>query len=302
MGCESSTVCVKETPKVKSTPQKESLPQEMSAQELENYKLHRRFDRMGRLVGDLQMKKLMSSHVMIIGLGGVGSWVAESIVRSGVGQVTLVDFDEICVTNFNRQLHALQGLVGSQKSDVLAARMRQINPQAEIVSIPRFYNADHAQEIFAVRPDFVVDAIDNITAKCHLLAYCKREGIPVVCSTGSGGRLDPSHIRMTDLAFTQVDPLARQVRRILREQYGFPSDEKASFGISAVYSDEPPRAPVELHYDGGKGFRCVCPQGDNPYFNCDNRNVILGNASFVTGAFGLHCASWIVRQIIKDCE
>ena len=302
MSCESTTVCVKKTSKSESSPLSGGIPQEMSPQELESYKLHRRFDRMGRLVGDLKMKKLMSAHVMIIGLGGVGSWVAESIVRSGVGKVTLVDFDEICVTNFNRQLHALQGLVGSQKSDVLAARMKQINPQAEIVSIPLFYNADHAQEIFTVRPDFVVDAIDNITAKCHLLAYCKKEGIPVVCSTGSGGRLDPSHIRMTDLAFTQVDPLARQVRRILREQYGFSSDEKTPFGIPAVYSDEPPRAPVELHYDGGKGFRCVCPQGDNPYFNCDNRNLILGNASFVTGAFGLHCASWIVRQIIEGSE
>ena len=302
MSCESSTVCVKKGSGSESFNSSKPEPQEMSAQEFENYKLHRRFDRMGRLVGDLKMKKLMDSHVMIIGLGGVGSWVAESIARSGVGRMTLVDFDEICVTNFNRQIHALQGLVGSQKSDVLAARMRQINPQAEIVSIPKFYNADYAREIFATRPDYVVDAIDNITAKCHLLAYCKAEGIPVVCSTGSGGRLDPSRIRMTDLAFTQVDPLARQVRRILREQYGFTSDEKTPFGIPAVYSDEPPMAPVELHYDGGKGFRCVCPQGDNPYFNCDNRNVILGNASFVTGAFGLHCASWIVREIIGESK
>src|SRR5690606_38715224 len=132
--------------------------------------LHRRFDRMGRLVGDLKMKRLMESHVMIIGLGGVGSWASESIVRSGVGEVTLVDFDEICVTNFNRQLHALQGLVGSQKSEVMANRMKQINPQAKIHSIPVFYNSDNQSEVFVQRPDYVIDAIDNVTAKCHLLS------------------------------------------------------------------------------------------------------------------------------------
>ena len=171
-----------------------------SEAELENYKLHRRFDRMGRLVGDQKMKRLMESHVMVIGLGGVGSWAAESLVRSGVGEVTLIDFDEICITNFNRQVHALQGLVGSKKADVMAARMKQINPQAKIHAVPKFYNADHCAEIFGQgrRPDYVVDAIDNVTAKCHLLAYCKKENIPVICSTGSGGRMDPTRIKVTD--------------------------------------------------------------------------------------------------------
>lgn len=269
----------------------------MTGKELETYKLHRRFDRIGRLLGDQKMSRLMQSHVTIIGLGGVGSWAAESIARSGVGKITIVDFDEICITNFNRQLHALQGLVGSQKSEVMAARLRQINPQSIIHSIPKFYNADHCTEIFSNRPDYVIDAIDNITAKCHLLAYCRNEKIPVVTSTGSGGRTDPAQIKETDLAFTQVDPLAREVRRILREKYEFPVEEKKSFGIPAIYSIEPPSPPQDLHYDGGKGFRCVCPQGDNPYFNCDNRNLILGNASFVTGTFGLFCASVVIRGL-----
>jgi tRNA threonylcarbamoyladenosine dehydratase len=274
--------------------------QTMTDEELENYKLHRRFDRMGRLVGDTKMKKLMDSHVMIIGLGGVGSWAAESIVRSGVGEVSLVDFDEICITNFNRQLHALQGMVGSQKSDVMAARMKQINPQAKIHSITKFYNSDYSDEIFVKRPDYVIDAIDNVTAKCHLLAYCKKENIPVVCATGSGGRMDPSQVKIADLAHTQNDPLAREIRRILRERYGFPTEEKKPFGIKAVFSPETYSAPEELKYDGGKGFRCVCPQGDNPYFNCDNRNLILGNASFVTGTFGLFCASIVVRDLTSE--
>jgi tRNA A37 threonylcarbamoyladenosine dehydratase len=272
----------------------------MTEAELENYRLHRRFDRMGRLIGDHGMKTLMDSHVLIVGLGGVGSWAAESVVRSGVGRVTLVDFDEICVTNFNRQLPALQGLVGTPKALVMADRMRLINPKAEVRPLVKFYNAEHAPEIFEFRPDFVIDAIDNVTAKCHLLAHCKSERIPVVTSTGSGGRMDPTQIKITDLASTTVDPLAREIRRILREKHGFPTEEKAPFGIPAVYSTEGWSEPEELHYDGGKGFRCVCPQGENPYFQCDNRNLILGNTSFVTGTFGFFAASVAIRGLLSD--
>jgi tRNA A37 threonylcarbamoyladenosine dehydratase len=270
---------------------------EMTSTELENYKLHRRFDRMGRLIGDDKMKRLMDSHVMIIGLGGVGSWAAESILRSGVGEVTIVDFDEICITNFNRQLHALQGLVGQQKADVLAERFRKINPQAQVNAIAKFYNFESSAEIFARRPDYVIDAIDNVTAKCHLLNHCRSEKIPVICSAGSGGRLDPLKIQVKDLAVTEHDPLARAIRRILREKYAFP--EKGEFGIPTVFSTEPATKPEELTYDGGKGFRCVCPQGDNEYFNCDNRNLILGNAGFVTATFGNVAASVVVRKLIE---
>lgn len=275
--------------------------------DLETYTLHRRFDRMGRLIGDQKMKRLMNSHVMIIGLGGVGSWAAESIVRSGVGRVTLVDFDEICITNFNRQLHALQGLVGQDKAQVMGERMRKINPQARIEVISLFYNANHCAEIFGLdsdhhpqnRPDYVIDAIDNVTAKCHLLHFCHSHKIPMITSTGSGGRMDPTQIRIADLGKTEVDPLARSIRRILREKYEFPQEEGATFGISAVYSVEPPQPPEELTYDGGKGFRCVCPQGQNEFFNCDNRNLILGNASFITGTFGLFCASHVIQSLTQ---
>lgn len=269
-----------------------------TTEELENYKLHRRFDRIGRLIGDPSMQKLLQSHVMVIGLGGVGSWAAEMLVRSGVGKLTIVDFDEVCVTNFNRQLHALQGAVGTQKADAVAERLRKINPSCEIIPIKRFFNADSRDEIFATRPDFVIDAIDSITPKCMLIAYCRDEKIPLVVSTGSAGRLDPTRIRMSDLGTTEIDPLAKAVRRILRQQYGFP--EKGEFGIAAVFSPEPPREPEELKYDNGKGFKCVCPQGDNGFFNCDNRNIIMGSAGFVTSAFGMACASHVVRELISD--
>lgn len=265
--------------------------------ELEEYRLHRRFDRIGRLIGDHSMKALMNSHVMILGMGGVGSWAAESIARSGVGKITLVDFDEICITNANRQLHALTGLVGTQKTDAMAERIKKINPAVEVISCTQFYSKKNSEEILSGQPDFVIDAIDNITAKCHLISTCRELHIPIIVATGSAGRMNPLSIQVKDLAETEKDPLARNVRRILREQYGFP--EKGKFGVLAVYSTEDVLEPFELHYDGGKGFRCVCPQGqDNPH-SCDQRSIILGSASFVTGTFGLVCASQAVQTLLQ---
>lgn len=264
------------------------------------YVLHRRFDRMGRLVGDDIMKKLFSTHVMVIGLGGVGSWCAESLARSGVGRITLIDFDEICITNTNRQLHAVQGMVGRKKSDVMAERLKKINPQMQVEALPMFYNAENSEKILGLKPDFIVDAIDNLTAKCHLLASCKNQNIKIITSAGSAAKLDPLKVRLTDLALTSMDPMAAQVRKILRNKYDFPEGPlNKTFGIPCVYSEEPPMEPVELKYDKGTGFKCVCPQGQNNLHSCEHRNVIYGTASFVTGAFGLTMASWVVRQIVQ---
>lgn len=261
----------------------------------DNYTLHRRFDRMGRLVGDDNMKKLFNSHVMVIGLGGVGSWAAESLARSGVGKLTIIDHDEICITNANRQLHALQGLVGKKKAEVMAERLRKINPQAKIEALPMFYNKETSEQILALKPDYILDAIDNLTAKTYLLSQCRDLGIKVITSGGASAKMDPTRIKITDLAKTEIDPLSHTVRKILRQDYNFPRTK--FFDIPCVFSDEIPMEPVELHYDLGQGFKCVCPQmQDNPH-GCLHRNVIYGTSSFVTGAFGLAMASWVVRQI-----
>jgi len=264
------------------------------------YRLHRRFDRIGRLVGDGAMEQLYAAHVMVIGLGGVGSFAVEALARSGIGTLSLVDFDRVCVTNTNRQLQAVATSVAKPKATMLAERVRAINPQATSHALPLFYSAKSCDEILGAAvagraPDFVVDAIDNVTAKCHLLATCKQRGIRVVSSTGASGRMDPTQIRVVDLAETAVDPLADAVRRALRQKYDFPS--KGPFGIPAVYSTEPPAVPRELHYDGGDGFRCVCPGGTNEFHSCEERRVIYGTAGFVTGAFGLACASVVVKSI-----
>jgi tRNA threonylcarbamoyladenosine dehydratase len=266
--------------------------------ETSTYKLHRRFDRMGRLIGDPGMEKLFASHVMVIGLGGVGSWAAESLARSGVGKLTIVDFDLICVTNANRQLHALRGTTGKQKAAVMADRLRLINPRCEVVAEPVFYNSDSSAALFAVRPDLVIDAIDNLAAKTHLIATCRAQNIPLVVSGGASGRMDPTQIRVADLNAVVHDPFIAATRKLLRKTHGFPHADKEPWNIAAVHSLEAPQDPVELHYDNGEGFRCVCPHGGNDLHGCMHRNVIYGTASFVTGAFGLACASAAVRTLL----
>jgi tRNA A37 threonylcarbamoyladenosine dehydratase len=203
------------------------------------YRLHRRFDRMGRLVGDAKMERLFASHVVVIGLGGVGSFAAESLLRSGVGRLTLVDFDRVCVTNSNRQLQAMRGTVGKLKAQVLADRLSLINPQAQLEVVPRFYDAATSELILSrqPRPDFVIDAIDNITAKCHLIAACKERALPLVSSTGAAGRCDPTALRIGDLAETRIDPLAQEVRKILRTKYGFPRKDHSESIPSIPLSD-----------------------------------------------------------------
>ena len=257
--------------------------------------LHRRFDRMARLVGDDAMARLHRARVMVAGLGGVGSFVAESLARSGVGNLALVDFDKVCATNTNRQLQAMKGEIGKPKADVLADRLARVNPQANITTQRTFYDEETAESLFAWAPDFVVDAIDNVTAKCHLLAESRRRDLPVVCSTGAAGRIDPTCIRIADLAETSVDPLASAVRKVMRKRFGFPAE--GSFGIPAVFSVEPAAQPLALAYDGGEGFRCVCPGSKDSPHSCEQRSVIYGTASFVTGVFGLYCASIVVRQL-----
>lgn len=275
----------------------QSNPQSQSAQPEDTYMLHRRFDRMGRLVGDDNMKTLFNTHVMVLGLGGVGSWAAESLARSGVGKITLVDHDEICITNANRQLHALQGLVGQKKALVMAERLKKINPQAQVEGLPLFYNQETSEQILSSKPDYVLDAIDNLTAKTYLLNQCRLQNLKVITSGGASAKMDPTKIKIIDLAQTYVDPLSHSVRKILRQEYNFPREK--FFGIPCVFSDEPPMEPIELKYDLGQGFKCVCPQGQFDPHSCLHRSVIYGTASFVTGAFGLAMASWVVRDITQ---
>lgn len=263
----------------------------------EEYRLLRQFDRMARLVGDSAMDRFHRASVTVIGLGGVGSFAAESLARTGIGRLVLVDFDDVCVTNTNRQLHALRGNVGRSKTEVMAERLRRVNPRAEIVEKKLPYSAETSRELLDDRVDIVLDATDHLTAKCHLIAECRRRFLPLVSSMGAAARWDPTRIRVADLAVTHTDAMAFHIRKILRQKYNFPSI--GPWGIAAVFSEEHAQEPHEVGYDAGMGFRCVCPQGENDFLTCERRARIDGSASFVTGAFGLSAASTIVQWLAR---
>lgn len=265
----------------------------------EAYRLHRRFDRFARLTGDQGMERLMNSFVIVFGLGGVGSYAAEALCRSGIGKLRIVDFDDVCVTNTNRQLHALKGNIGKPKSSLTADRLRLINPMADIDDRQVFYQAETSESLLDGNPDYVIDAIDQFTAKCHLLATCKARGIPVISSMGAAGRMDPTRIQVTDLNRTHHDKMALNVRQILREKYAFPRG-RAKWGIPAVFSDEEMILPKPLGYESETGFRCVCPKGQNGLLSCDRRARIDGSASFVTGTFGMVMASEAVKGLLDQ--
>lgn len=267
--------------------------------ETRGYRLHRRFDRIGRLVGDENMAKLFGSHVMVLGQGGVGSWSAEALARSGVGRITLVDFDVVCVTNANRQVHALRGATGTPKVELMAERLRSIHPGCKVNALQIFYNHETSDEILAHQPDLLIDAIDNLSAKAHLIASAKAREIPIVVSGGASGRMDPTAIRNADMAKVRDDPFLAATRKILRQRHDFPAAPK-TWDIPAIYSLEPCASPHTLSYDQGQGFRCVCPQGQDSPHGCDSRNVIYGTAGFVTGSFGFALASVAVSTLLSD--
>lgn len=269
---------------------------EYGARSMENgWKLHRRWDRAGRLLGEDAMETLAGKHVVVFGLGGVGSFTAEALARTAIGKLTVVDFDRVCGTNTNRQLHTMKGTYGKYKSDLIAERCSLISPETHVIGRRAFYHEEMSDNLLPEGVDYVVDAIDNITAKVHLLATCLKRGIPVVSCMGAAGKLDPSQVKIEDLGKTHTDPLARAVRKILHKNYGI--DTTKNVGIKAVFSAETRHEPQSLSYDGTAGFMCICPTKGNNLHGCETRNLIEGTVSFVTGSFGLMAASVVVRDL-----
>jgi tRNA threonylcarbamoyladenosine dehydratase len=255
---------------------------------------HRRFDRTARLLGDEGFGRLARSTVSVFGVGGVGSFAAEALVRSGVGRLILVDFDRICVTNVNRQLHAMKGTLGKSKVEVMAERLRLINPDATIEARPEFYGAETSARLLVPEPDVVIDAIDNVAAKMHLITTCVRDRLRIVSAMGAAARLDPTQIRIADLSETRIDPFARDLRKNLRRKHGL--DCTRHVGVWAVYSEEPPLAPQALAYDDG-AFRCVCPGGHNGVNDCEHKHRVEGSVAFVPSVFGMTMASVAVKLL-----
>lgn len=201
----------------------------------------RRFGALARLFGDAAALALARAHVVVVGLGGVGSWTAEALARSGVGELTLVDLDHVSESNVNRQIHALQSTIGAPKGDVMAARIRDISPGCRVRFVDDFVSPDNVARLLTDDAAIVVDAIDRASAKAALIAHCvAREQALVVCGA-AGGRTDPLRLSRGDLSRTRGDALLASVRSRLRRHHGFARDARA-FGVQAIWSDEPPRA------------------------------------------------------------
>lgn len=254
-------------------------------------KLHR-FSRSQLLIGRHGLECLHGKHVMICGIGGVGSYAAEAIGRSGVGRITLVDFDDICLTNVNRQLHAMSSTVGQAKVEAMAARLRDINPDAEIVPVREFFSADNADRQLSERPDYVLDAIDHFTAKTALIINCRERDIPVISSMGAANKLDPTKIHVADISATRNCRMARSMRKILRQN-------GISSGVEVVYSTEEHRE-LDPASSTACGTSCICPNRDEQVFKCEHRRVILGSISFIPSIFGLTMAGTVVNKLLDN--
>lgn len=250
-----------------------------------------RFGGVGRLLGREALRRLAAAHVCVVGVGGVGSWVVEGLARSGVGALTLVDLDDVCVTNVNRQLPALEGQIGRPKVTVLAERVRLINPECRVEVAQEFFTASSAERLLAPRRDFIVDAIDGMSHKALLIARGHERGVPVLTVGAAGGRRDATKIHAGDIG-EAGDELLRQVRKKLRRDHGFSAGPRKGIcrmGVRCVWSSEPPVFPW------ADGTCAAKPEpGSTLTLDCETG---LGTAVFVTGTFGLMAAGEVVRAL-----
>ncbi len=250
-----------------------------------------RFSGLARLYGTPALHLLRRAHVCVIGVGGVGSWTVEALARSGLGALTLIDLDDVCITNVNRQLPALDGTVGRPKIAVLAERMRLIHPACQLTLVPEFVTADNLPRLLLGPYDAIVDGVDRTGIKAAIVAHGQRVGQPVITVGGAGGRRDPTAVRVSDLAFSVGDLLLKGLRKRLRRDYGFPKGEGQPFGVTSVYSAEPQVFPwadgtCRAEAEPGSSLRLDCAAG-------------FGAASFVTGAFGFAAAAAVVQQLTR---
>ena len=247
-----------------------------------------RFAGTQRLYGTNELDILRNAHVCVIGIGGVGSWAVEALARSGVGKLTLIDMDDVCVTNVNRQIHAMTGTIGKSKIEVMAERVKLINPDCEVNLIDDFITETNVSEYLTQEFDYVLDAIDSIKPKAALLAFCKRNKIKVITTGGAGGQTDPTQIQIADLTKTIQDPLAAKLRNNLKRYYHFSKTRK--FGIDCVFSTE------QLKYPQPDGSVCATKSSAEGSKRMDCANG-FGASTVVTATFGFVAVSRIIAKL-----
>ena len=245
------------------------------------------FTRTELLIGTHGLEKLRQSTVMIFGVGGVGSYTVEALARAAVGHLILVDFDEISVTNLNRQIHALHSTIGEAKVEVMKRRILEINPEAMVETLREFYSAVNAERLLDRELDYVVDAIDTVSSKVNLAKECLLRKIPLISSMGAGNRLTAENYRVTDISKTSGDPLAKAMRKLLRQ-------EGITTGVKVVFSPDLPLTPLTMNSDAKNDS--LCPS--------DNEIIIEkrqtpGSISFVPSVVGLLIAGEVVRDLLQ---
>lgn len=249
-----------------------------------------RFSGIKRLYGIKAFERIQSAHIAIIGLGGTGSWSAEALARTGVMKITLMDLDDICISNTNRQVHAHDGNTGKLKTHALKERILSINPHCQVNCIDDFYGESTSHLIFDEQIDCIIDAIDSIKAKCHLISECSQRSQTLIVTGGAGGKIDPTLIEVCDLAKSINDKLLGRVRKMLTQEYNFTKGRKKKFNIPCVFSKEFAR------YPGADGEICDAPLEGTQKLDCESG---FGSATFVTGTFGFIAASTAINIIIN---
>lgn len=249
-----------------------------------------RFAGVARLYGLAGLQRFQDAHVAVIGVGGVGSWAAEALARSGIGQLTLIDGDEVCVSNTNRQLHALEGSYGRLKVEVLAERLRAINPALTVHADARFLTPS-TLSLLSGGFDAVLDCCDAFRVKVETIVYCRRRKIPLIVLGSAGGRTDPTQIRVRDLSRTEHDALLSLIRKKLREEFGYPRGPKRYFGVPAIYSLE------NVRYPSADGGVCLSKPDtlEEGRLDCGGG---LGAAMHVTGAFAFAAVGELLRRLL----
>lgn len=245
------------------------------------------FSRTELLVGKEGMEKLANSRVAVFGIGGVGGYTVEALIRSGLGAIDLIDDDKICLTNLNRQLFATRSTVGKYKVDVAKERILDINPKAEVNTFKMFYTPENAAEFDFSKYDYVVDAIDTVVGKLEIIVRAKELGIPVISSMGAGNKMHPEMFEVADIYKTSVCPLAKVMRQQLKK--------RKIKHLKVVYSKEVPLKPVEDMAISCRNH-CICPPGT--VHKCTNRRAIPGSNAFVPSVVGLIIAGEVIKDII----
>ena len=249
------------------------------------------FSRTELLLGKEAMDKLQNSRVAVFGIGGVGGYVCEALVRSGIGAFDLIDDDKVCLTNLNRQIIATKKTVGQYKTEVMRDRILEINPKAEVIIHNCFYLPENADDFDFSEYDYVVDAVDTVTAKLELIMRAKESGTPVISSMGAGNKLDASAFRVADIYKTKVCPLAKVMRNELKK--------RGVKKLKVVYSEEQPIRPVEDMAISCRSH-CICPPGAK--HKCTERRDIPGSVAFVPSVVGLIIAGEVVKDLTAECR